>query len=126
MSYDRAFYNKNYVTQQIYGVRDSVNRGYMYWNGMCRYDDISPDVGDTKYAGPSYEADAKYRKPALSGGSKLDLLLMDDGQTRTTQVPSDTSVWDSIREQEERHAESAGSFPKLSDIKKLWQAYSES
>ena len=93
---------------------------------MCRYDDISPDVGDTKYPGPSYEADAKYKKPALSGGSKTDELLMNDGQTRTTKT-SDTAAWDSIRAQEERdkQKENAG-FPKLSDVKKLWQAYSES
>lgn len=70
VSYDRAWYNENYVTQQIYGVRDSVNRGYMYWNGMCRYDDISPDVGEKPYAGPSFEAAAKFRKPALSGGKR--------------------------------------------------------
>ncbi|MBR4321492.1 putative glycoside hydrolase [Treponema sp.] len=126
VSYDRTWYNKNYVIQQIYGVRDSVNRGYMYWNGVCRYDDISPDVGDSKYPGPSYEADAKYRKPALSGGSKTDPLLMDGGkETRTTQKPADTAAWDSIREQEDRHQEKSG-FPKLGDIKKLWQAYSES
>ena len=126
VSYDRTWYNKNYVTQQVYGVRDSVNRGYMYWNGVCRYDDISPDVGDSKYPGPSYEADAKYRKPALSGGSKTDPLLMDGGkETRTTQKPADTAAWDSIREQEDRHQEKSG-FPKLGDIKKLWQAYSES
>ena len=112
VSYDRTWYNKNYVIQQIYGVRDSVNRGYMYWNGVCRYDDISPDVGDSKYPGPSYEADAKYRKPALSGGSKTDPLLMDGGkETRTTQKPADTAAWDSIREQEDRHQEKSG-FPK--------------
>lgn len=126
VSYDRAWYNKNYVTQQVYGVRDSVNRGYMYWNGMCRYDDISPDVGDTKYPGPSYEADAKYRKPALSGGSKADEILMNDNQTRTTKN-GDTAAWDSIRAQEERdRAKENAGFPKLGDIKKLWEAYSES
>lgn len=127
VSYDRAWYNKNYVTQQIYGVRDSVNRGYMYWNGMCRYDDISPDVGATKYPGPSYEADAKFRKPALSGGSKMDSLLMNDENTRTTQKNGDTAAWDSIRKQEERDIQKEkGGLPKMSDITKLWQAYSES
>ena len=127
VSYDRAFYNKNYVTQQIYGVRDSVNRGYMYWNGMCRYDDISPDVGDTKYAGPSYEADAKYRKPALSGGSKDEAFKENVIENASLQSRTDTTAWDSIREQEEREAyrEKTG-FPRLGDIKKLWQAYSES
>ena len=126
VSYDRTWYNKNYVTQQVYGVRDSVNRGYMYWNGMCRYDDISPDVGDTKYPGPSYEADAKFRKPALSGGSKSDELLMNENEVRTTKN-GDTAAWDTIRNQEERDEQKEKSgFPKLGDVKKLWQAYSES
>ena len=128
VSYDRAYYGdgKNYVRQEIFGVRDSVNRGYMYWNQSGRYDDISPDVGDMKYTGPSYEADSKYRKPALSGGSKADSLLMNDLQTRTTST-TDTTAWDSIRNQEERerYREKNG-FPKLSDVKKLWEAYSES
>ncbi|MBR1721084.1 MAG: hypothetical protein IJ727_01145, partial [Treponema sp.] len=97
------------------------------WNGMCRYDDISPDVGDSKYPGPSYEADAKYRKPDLSGGSKADSLLMNDSHTRTTKSPADTAAWDSIREQEERdELNKRSNFPKLGDVKKLWQAYSES
>ena len=126
VSYDRASYNKNYVTQQVYGVRDSVNHGYMYWNGMCRYDDISPDVGDSKYTGPSYEADAKYRKPALSGPSKSENLLMNDSEVRTTKN-GDTAAWDTIRKQENREEKKENSgFPKLSDVKKLWQAYSES
>jgi hypothetical protein len=47
VSYDRRYYSKDYVIAQIYGVRNSVNRGYMYWNNSGRYDDISPDVGDT-------------------------------------------------------------------------------
>ncbi|MBQ8013858.1 MAG: hypothetical protein IJ257_05635 [Treponema sp.] len=126
VSYDRAYYNENYVRQEIFGVRDSVNRGYMYWNQSGRYDDISPDVGEAKYLGPSYEADAKYRKPALSGGSKTESLLMNDNETRTTSS-GDTTAWDSIREQEERDFKKERSgFPKIGDIKKLWQSYSES
>ena len=126
VSYDRAYYNENYVRQEIFGVRDSVNRGYMYWNQSGRYDDISPDVGNAKYPGPSYEADTKYKKPALSGGSKADSLLRNDFQSRAINS-NDTTAWDSIREQEERdRAKENGGFPKLSDVKKLWQAYGES
>ncbi|WP_407427580.1 putative glycoside hydrolase [Treponema sp.] len=121
--YDRVYYNENYVRQQIYGVRDSVNRGYMYWNQSGRYDDISPDVGDKKYPGPSYEADSKYRKPALSGGSRTVNTPMNDEQNRSSS--GDTTAWDTIREQENRDKDKSG-FPKLSDISKLWQAYSES
>ena len=47
VSYDRKYYNKDYVRRQIYGVRDSMNNGYMYWNNSGRYTDISPDILDT-------------------------------------------------------------------------------
>lgn len=126
VSYDRAWYNKDYVQKEIYGVRDSVNRGYMYWNGLCRYDDLSPDVGDSKYTGPSYEADEKYRKPELSGGTKSsEYPLQNSGggdvDEGGEQSPSqDTAAWDTIREQERR---GKSGFPSLGDIKKLWAAY---
>lgn len=127
VSYDRQYYNANYVRQQIYGVRDSVDRGYMYWNGMCRYDDISPDVGDSKYPGPSYEADPKYKKPALSGGSRDVNLSLSGDEGRIMAVSGDTTVWDTIRAQEEHDKlRGKGGFPKLTDVKKLWQAYNES
>lgn len=124
VSYDRTWYNKDYVQKEIYGVRDSVNRGYMYWNGLCRYDDLSPDVGELKYTGPSYEADSKYRKPELSGGSKsaeyqpLDNSADEEPYESTDGQPSprNTAVWDTIREQEKR---GKSGF----DIKKLWAAY---
>ena len=47
VSYDRKYYNKDYVRRQIFGVRDSMNNGYMYWNNSGRYSDISPDILDT-------------------------------------------------------------------------------
>lgn len=124
VSYDRAWYNKDYVLKEIYGVRDSVNRGYMYWNGLCRYDDLSPDVGDSKYTGPSYEADEKYRKPELSGGTKATeyplLNANPEGEEEIEAQTENAAAWDSIREQEKR---SKSGFPSLSDIKKLWAAY---
>ncbi len=46
VSYDKKYYDKDYVTRQIYGTRDSIDRGYMYWNNSGRYDDISKDPGD--------------------------------------------------------------------------------
>ncbi len=69
--YDRQYYDKNYVLREIYGVRDSVNRGYMYWNnsgGM--YDDISPDVGNDQLSPwKEQESDLQQRRPAFSTGS---------------------------------------------------------
>ncbi len=46
VSYDIRYYDKNYVRREVYGVRDSINKGYMYWNNSGRYEDISPDPTD--------------------------------------------------------------------------------
>ncbi len=47
VSYDRVYYNQDYVQREIFGVRDSLNMGYMYWNNSGRYEDIRPDISDT-------------------------------------------------------------------------------
>ena len=39
-SYDRKYYNGDYVRRQIEGIRDAGNSGYTYWNNSGRYDDI--------------------------------------------------------------------------------------
>ena len=44
VSYDRKYYNVDYVRHQIEGIRDSVNNGYTYWNNSGRYTDIRPDI----------------------------------------------------------------------------------
>ncbi len=63
--YDRQFYDKDYVLKEVFGVRDSVDRGYMFWNNAANYVKISPDPGDAEYAGPSPEASKEFRKPAI-------------------------------------------------------------
>lgn len=66
VSYDRQFYDSTYVQKEIFGVRDSVDRGYMYWNNSGDYSNISPDIGpDAVYIGTAPEADKKFRKPAI-------------------------------------------------------------
>lgn len=45
VSYDRTWYNGDYVQRQIFGIRDSVNRGYTYWNNSGRYADLRQDIG---------------------------------------------------------------------------------
>jgi hypothetical protein len=51
---------------------------------------------------------------------------MNENEVRTTKN-GDTAAWDTIRNQEERDEQKEKSgFPKLGDVKKLWQAYSES
>jgi len=67
--YDKQYYGPDYVQKEIFGVRDSVDRGYMYWNNTGNYDTLQPDVGTLPYTGKAMEADLRFRKPAFSGGS---------------------------------------------------------
>lgn len=126
--YDRQWYGKDYVQKQIYGVRDSVNRGYMYWNNIGRYDDISPDVASSAYPGTAYEASSEYRKPALGSGNLLyPAELPQAAETLKTLNGEHNSAFlmDSVQKGEfvEQTQQKKGSFPSISDIKKLWQAY---
>jgi len=114
VSYDRKFYDKDYVQKQVYGTRDSVDRGYMYWNNIGRYDDIQPDVGETKYPGPADEASDKYRKPALSSGSNPDL----------PPLPADAETGNGTEEpkQPEYSFTPRNAAPgSINGIRKLWQ-----
>lgn len=43
VSYDKKFYDADYVQRQIIGIKDSVDEGYAYWNNSGRYADIRPD-----------------------------------------------------------------------------------
>lgn len=66
VSYDRQYYNKDYVVKEVFGVRDSVNNGYMHWNNAGNYDMLSPDVGETDvFIGTCDEASGTFRKPAF-------------------------------------------------------------
>lgn len=66
VSYDRQYYNKDYVLKEIFGVRDSVDRGYMYWNNAGNYEMLSPDCGpDDPFIGTCFESDTKFRHPAM-------------------------------------------------------------
>lgn len=95
VSYDKKYYNEDYVQRQVFGVRDAANHGYMYWNNSGRYDDVRPDVSDTEpYPWDAEESDLKYRKPALTGvisAEKKDEFVTtgsEDGEK--TSVPSST------------------------------------
>jgi hypothetical protein len=47
VSYDRAYYNADYVRREVEGVRDAGNSGFTYWNNSGRYNDIPlPGSGD--------------------------------------------------------------------------------
>ena len=43
VSYDRKYYNEDYVQRQVIGIKDSIDEGYAYWNNSGRYADIRPD-----------------------------------------------------------------------------------
>jgi hypothetical protein len=40
VSYDRTYYNLEYVKREVDGVRDSINLGMTFWNNSGRYDDV--------------------------------------------------------------------------------------
>jgi len=40
VSYDRVYYNTDYIRRQIEGVREAGNGGFTYWNNSGRYEDI--------------------------------------------------------------------------------------
>jgi hypothetical protein len=40
VSYDRLYYNKDYVRRQVEGIRSAGNGGFIYWNILGKYDDI--------------------------------------------------------------------------------------
>jgi hypothetical protein len=40
VSYDRRYYNADYVRRQVEGVRDAGGPGFTFWNNSGRYDDI--------------------------------------------------------------------------------------
>ncbi|TWI74259.1 hypothetical protein JM98_02180 [Treponema putidum] len=43
VSYDKKYYDENYVKRQILGIKDSIDEGYIYWNNSGRYLDLRPD-----------------------------------------------------------------------------------
>ncbi len=68
VSYDRKYYNADYVQRQIFGIRDSINQGYTHWNNSGRYGDIRPDIFmNAPYPWTSPEAAAYLFKPAFGG-----------------------------------------------------------
>ena len=85
VSYDRLYYDSDYIKKQFFGVHDSLDRGYMCWNNSGEYGTTPPDIGETEdFIGTTAEASRAYRKPAI--GDTLKPLYVD----------SDVSVLDSI------------------------------
>ncbi len=114
--YDRAFYNKDYVQREIYGVRDGLNRGYMYWNNSGgNYDDISPDItDDAESPWADHEAKLQKRLPAFSSG--------DDGRARQEELQREEKR-ESIEKNEARKAHRADMLSILDSL--LYKVYED-
>lgn len=71
VSYDRTYYNSDYVQRQVFGARDSIYQGYTYWNNSGRYDDLRPDVDIlTPYPWQAPEAAFAGIRPVFGGQTK--------------------------------------------------------
>ena len=85
VSYDRLYYDSDYIRKQFFGVRDAIDRGYMCWNNVGNYEVTPPDISPTDtFIGTAAEASAEFRKPAigdamkpLSVSSESDLSILD-------------------------------------------------
>lgn len=74
VSYDRTYYNQDYVQRQVFGARDALNQGYTYWNNSGRYEDLRPDI-DTSMAYP-------WEPPAENAGNLIPFFSEDPGAFR--------------------------------------------
>lgn len=121
VSYDKQYYDPNYVKREVFGVRDSVNRGYMYWNNMGRYDDISPDPApDAAYPWSAMEANTKYRKPAFSSGLSHDDAAPEDNTGTITQQDM-ISILDTVRDQDKSKTDRKHNSLMLR-VQSLWKS----
>ncbi len=92
VKYDQQYYNKDYVQQELFGIRDSANSGYMYWNNVGNYDIVQPDIGDAVYTGKAPESNPQFRKPAFGSAAGKKEIQTDK------QPYSPLSVLDSVRD----------------------------
>ena len=110
VSYDKQYYNEDYIKKEFFGTRDSINRGYMCWNNSGEYGVTPKDVTDTEtFIGEAPEASWEFKKPAI--GTKMKPLNIDD---------TDLSILDSILRQGADENEDKYYSPLLinSDIKR--------
>lgn len=100
--YDRAYYDKKYVLREVFGVRDGLDRGYMYWNNSGGYyEDISPDPQDNEIS-PWHknECDLQKRLPAFSSGEKAKQPAPENAEEEELRSKEMISIWHSVLEQD--------------------------
>ena len=87
VSYDRKYYDSDYIKKEFFGTRDSINRGYMCWNNSGEYGVTPADVTDTEpFIGTDPAAGPEFKKPAI-GTTMKPLFVRDE---------ADLSILDSI------------------------------
>ena len=84
VSYDKQYYDEDYIRKEFFGVRDSINRGYMCWNNSGEYGITPRDVTDTEsFIGTAPESSWEFKKPAIGttmkplGTNDDDLSILD-------------------------------------------------
>lgn len=86
VSYDKQYYDEEYIRKEFFGVRDSINRGYMCWNNSGEYGITPPDISDTEsFTGTAHESSWEFKKPAIGTTMKplvptaedMDLSILD-------------------------------------------------
>ena len=88
VSYDRQYYDEDYIRKEFFGVRDSINRGYMCWNNSGEYGVTPRDITDTEsFIGTAPESSWEFKKPAI--GTTMKPLA-------TSAEEQDLSILDSI------------------------------
>lgn len=109
--YDRKYYDKNYVSREVYGVRDGVDRGYMYWNNSGgNYEDISPDPEDSVVSPWHHNEAAKQtRIPAFSKGNvdgAAEEIAAKEFKSEKIKAEEMISVWNTVLEQDDYESQS--------------------
>lgn len=119
--YDRAYYNADYVKREVYGVRDGLNRGYMYWNNSGRYDDICVDPGDSKSPWYENEGALQERKPAFSPIDPTTYKKVVDGDAVSAEKAHNDDmleVWNTVLAQASEEETSVDEQAESKDTKK--------
>lgn len=105
--YDKLYYNADYVQRQVFGTRDGLNRGYMYWNNSGRYDDIRPDP-DANEMSPwiKNEGALQERIPAFSSNDPSGNVGV-NGTSGAALASNEQmiQIWDSVLEKNYREDE---------------------
>jgi hypothetical protein len=67
VSYDKTYYNPKYIVLELFGTRDAIDRGFMYWNNSGRYEDLTPGApGETEYPGRGRGAPTPFSRQSLN------------------------------------------------------------